>query len=61
MILDILAYFFITLAIGLGGLVLLLFVILVFTDNEPKDVFPLLGVAVILGGFVWALFHLGAM
>jgi hypothetical protein len=61
MILDIVAYFFIFAAIVCSGGLLMLFIILVVLDSEPKDALPLLWMAVLVGGFVWALFRLGVM
>jgi hypothetical protein len=61
MIADIVAYFFIMLAIIVAGGLLLLFITLVVLDGGWKKAQPLLWMAVLVGGFVWALFRLGVM
>ena len=61
MILDIIAYFFIVVAVVIAVGLLALFITLVLLDDKPKDAIPLLWMAVLVGGFVWALFQLGVM
>lgn len=59
MFLTILAYFLIALVASIAIGVLILFIILVIADNEPKRAWPLLAFAGLIGGFLWALVHLG--
>ena len=61
MILNIVAYFFIVAAVLISGGLLMLFIILVVLDGGWKKAQPLLWMAVLVGGFVWALFRLGMM
>ena len=61
MILDIVAYFFIIVAVLIAGGAFALWVLLVALDGKPKKWLPLLWMAVLVGGFVWALFRLGVM
>jgi len=60
-LLDVLAYSLIAItAIVVGGF-LLLFIVVVVLGDGLKKALPLLGLALLLGGFVWALFRLGVM
>jgi len=61
MILNIVAYFFIVAAIVIAAGLPMLFIILVVLDGGWKKAQPLLWMAVLVGGFVWALFRLGMM
>ena len=61
MILDFLAYFLIVAALLIAGGFLLLFVTVYTLDGNPSKAKHLLFFALLLAGFVWALFRLGVM
>jgi hypothetical protein len=61
MFLDIIAYVIIGGIVATALILLILFIVLVIADYEPKRAWPLVGFALLLGGFVWALFRLGVM
>jgi hypothetical protein len=60
-LLDILAYVIIGGIVATALILLILFIVLVVVDYEPKRAWPLVGFALLLVGFVWALFRLGVM
>jgi hypothetical protein len=61
MLLDVIAYFLIAFVVAFAFIVLILFILLVIADSTWKEALPLLGFALLLAGFVWALFRLGVM
>ena len=61
MIGDVIAYIIIGGIVAVAIVLLILFIILVVVDYEPKRARPLVAFALLVAGFVWALFRLGVM